>query len=156
MYPTGDGSLVQWTRGGADSGANWSQLDEAQDNGGTDYLHEVTNGNINLCTFPGRARTGTAIHAVQVTMVAQRSAAVGGITFRARVKIDGTDYTGATQALLNNFTAFVECWGASPDSGVGWVDSEFAGFEAGVEKIAGAGGVDINLTQLVIEIAATP
>lgn len=54
LYPNGAGDLAQLTRGGADSGANWSQCDEATQNGNTDYVVTGVNGS----TFKNQLRIG--------------------------------------------------------------------------------------------------
>jgi hypothetical protein len=44
LVPNAAGDNADWTRGGADSGANWSQVDENPPNGNTDYvLHSSVN-----------------------------------------------------------------------------------------------------------------
>lgn len=54
LYPDGAGDLAQLTRGGTDSGANWSQCDEATQNGNTDYVVTTVNG----ATFKNQLRIG--------------------------------------------------------------------------------------------------
>lgn len=54
LYPNGAGDLAEMTRGGADSGANWSQCDEATQNGNTDYVVTTVNGS----TFKNQLRIG--------------------------------------------------------------------------------------------------
>lgn len=54
LYPNGAGDLAQLTRGGTDSGANWSQCDEATQNGNTDYVVTTVNGS----TFKNQLRIG--------------------------------------------------------------------------------------------------
>lgn len=54
LYPNGAGDLADLTRGGTDSGANWSQCDEATHNGNTDYVVTTVNGS----TFKNQLRIG--------------------------------------------------------------------------------------------------
>lgn len=54
LYPDGAGDLAQLTRAGTDSGANWSQCDEATQNGNTDYVVTTVNGS----TFKNQLRIG--------------------------------------------------------------------------------------------------
>lgn len=53
-YPDGAGDLAELTRAGTDSGANWSQCDEAVGNGNTDYVVTTVNG----ATFKNQLRIG--------------------------------------------------------------------------------------------------
>ncbi len=66
LRPTGDSS-VQWSRGGADSGANWSQLEELPPNDATDYVQSNTLDQIDLYTLgdtPAAMDTGDTINCV--------------------------------------------------------------------------------------------
>jgi hypothetical protein len=42
LRPDGNSGSPQWSRGGADSGANWSQVDEVTPNDATDYVESNT------------------------------------------------------------------------------------------------------------------
>jgi hypothetical protein len=44
LRPSGAGASTQWTRGGADSGSNWGQVDETTPNDVTDYVESNTSG----------------------------------------------------------------------------------------------------------------
>lgn len=149
LYPDGDGTLTQWAVG-AGSGAEWELVDEAQNNDSTDYLGAASVNLISLCTFQDRALSG-AIHAVQVTPVVARAAAVGGVQFRAVVRIGGVNYNGTTFTFTSNgFVARPHCWGTNPATGLAWNSSELAGAEFGVESIAVP--VDVFCTQIVLEL----
>jgi hypothetical protein len=50
LRPDGD-SAVAWTRGGADSGANWSQVDETTPTDATDYVESNTSGQVDDYTL---------------------------------------------------------------------------------------------------------
>lgn len=151
IYPTGDGSTQQWAIG-AGSGAHWEVVDEEQNNDTTDYVRSLFNGEIELFTFPARALSG-AIHAIQVTPVAARSASVGGMTFRPLARIDSTNYAGATKTLTDNFIAHPHCWGTNPDTGLAWQDGDEVSGEFGVERVAGTEStVAVRVTQCVLEV----
>ncbi len=51
LRPDGDSGTPQWTRGGADSGANWSQVEDTPPNDVTDYVQSNTSGQIDDYTL---------------------------------------------------------------------------------------------------------
>jgi hypothetical protein len=51
LRPDGDGTLVDWARGGTDSGADWSQVEETTPNDATDYIESNTAGQIDDFTL---------------------------------------------------------------------------------------------------------
>lgn len=149
LYPDGDGALTQWAVH-AGSGADWELVDEAQNNDATDDLVETSTNLISLFTFQDRALTG-AIHAVQVTPVVSRAAAVGGVQFRVVARIGGVNYNGTTLTLgQSGYHARPYCFSTNPATGLAWNSSEVASAEFGVESIATP--VDIFLTQIVLEL----
>lgn len=149
VYPDGDGSSSAWTIG-AGSGAEWELVDEAQNNDSTDYLIGSNPGEISLFTFADRALTG-AIHAVQVTPVTSRAAAVAGVQFRVVARIGGVNYNGSTYTFPSSgFDAHPYSFGTNPATGLAWNSSELASAQFGVEFIAGA--VQAWCTQIVLEL----
>jgi hypothetical protein len=152
LYATGNGSTQEWDVG-AGSGAHWELVDEAQNNDATDYVQSPFNSEIELFTFPARVLTGT-IYAIQVSPVATRSGAVGGMTFRPMGRIDGNDHFGATKTLTSAWLTHPHCWGVNPQTGLGWADGdETGGNEFGVQRVAGTEStVRVQVTQVVLEI----
>jgi hypothetical protein len=51
LRPDGNSGTPQWTRGGADSGANWSQVEETTPNDATDYVESNTNNQVDDYTL---------------------------------------------------------------------------------------------------------
>ena len=51
LRPNGNSGSPQWARGGTDSGANWSQVDENPPNDVTDYVESNTNNQIDDYTL---------------------------------------------------------------------------------------------------------
>ncbi len=65
LRPDGNSGTPQWTRGGADSGANWSQNDETPPNDATDYVESATSGQIDDYTLgatPAAVQAGDVIN----------------------------------------------------------------------------------------------
>jgi hypothetical protein len=69
LFPSGVGDNTQWTRGGSDSGANWSQVDDNPPNGITDYVTSNTLGQIDdyaLTDTPTEIGSSATINCVQL------------------------------------------------------------------------------------------
>lgn len=152
LYPDGAGNSAQCARGGADSGANWSQCDETINNGTTDYVIADNANDIDLYTFQNGGLAG-AIHAVQVMPAVARAAAAGPTTSRAVVRIGGTNYFGTTHTLTTNaptFRARGHCWGTSPATGLAWTEAELASAEFGFQGVTLT--VNVHCTQVAVEV----
>ncbi len=154
LYPTGNGASNPFARGGADSGANWSQVDEAQNNDNTDFITSSTVGDIDLFTFPSRSLTG-AIHAVQITAVAQRESASTTV-MRHVARVAGSNFAGSNKTLTSAWIAHVHAMGVNPNTSAAWNSSELIGFQGGVEVVSVTASVDVQVTQVVLEILTAP
>ena len=76
LKPDGNSS-VQWTRGGTDSGANWSQLDELPPNDITDYVESNTLNQTDDYTLENTPAGLLSLHAIKVAAVGVRSRGAG-------------------------------------------------------------------------------
>lgn len=149
LYPDGAGDLAEMTRGGSDSGANWSQCDEATGNGTTDYVQSTGSNQSDTYTFQSRSISGTP-RAVQVTTYV--AAASGSPTFKNRLRISGVNYDGAiTHTAVSGFDCYTELWNIDPSSAAAWVDAIINGFQAGILAIDS----DVRMTQVVVEVWVT-
>lgn len=128
--PTANGLTTQFTRGGVDTGANWSQVSEIPktSGGGTQYVSTATAGNIDLYQHANLANSDWYVWHIQAV------AFVLDTTTPQRLRIGETTYdvgTNATNGLYalahqiyNNATA---------------MDSEtFNELEFGIKKQSGA------------------
>lgn len=80
LRPNAAGDNNAWTRGGTDSGANWSQTSEVTPNDATDYVESNTSGQIddyNLDATPAALESTDTINVVQVGCRAAVSDATG-------------------------------------------------------------------------------
>lgn len=76
IKPTAAGDSTQFTRGGADSGNNYGQVDELPPNGLTDYVYDTVTGHLDLYNLG--TVTVTSVSAVEVLMQAQNPDGNGG------------------------------------------------------------------------------
>jgi hypothetical protein len=150
LYPDGAGDLAEMDRAGADSGANWSQCDEAQHNSNTDYVRNTVADKRDCYNFQNRSLSGTP-RAVQVTGIVTRNAS-GTFTFKFFCRIAGVNYDGATiHTATSAYTGYREVWNTNPATSLAWTDSDIDGAQFGIHAIDS----DIRLTQLVVEVFVT-
>lgn len=150
LYPNGAGDLADLTRGGADSGANWSQCDEATANGATDYVQSTGSNQRDTYTFQNRSISGTP-RAVQVTTYV--IAVTGSPTFKNQLRISGVNYDGATtHTATSGFDCYTEIWNTNPATTAAWTDADIDGLQAGILAI----DTNVRMTQVVVEVWVTP
>lgn len=134
LRPDGAGDLTQLTRGGTDSGANWSQVDEkpAQIGGaGDDYVDSTGDDQFDTYTFANRSVTGTP-RAVGVSAHAQRI--TGSPQFKFVLRIGGVTYEGTQTFTATGTNKFYgEYWNNNPATGLAWADSEINSLQAGIK-----------------------
>jgi hypothetical protein len=147
LMPTGAGDLAAHTRGGADSGANWSQCEEVPDDGDTTYVQSTGSDQDDCYAFANRSISGDNL-AVQVTAVAKLS---GGASRQIKVfvRIDGVTYLGSiTHTLTSSFRGYSECWTNNPATGNAWTNTEINAAQFGVRSVT----TDCRITQIAVEV----
>lgn len=130
LFPSGVGTYTQLTRGGVDSGANWSQVEEVPPNDDTDYNYDSVLNNQDTYALSNLGVTG-AIKAVNVLLRAKEDFS-GGTNVARLLRINATDYQGADRALTTAYAYYQEILETSPDSGVAFTTAELDAMEAGV------------------------
>lgn len=147
LYPNGAGDITQLTRGGSDSGANWSQCDEAQQNGDTDTVFNAAGADLSDCyAFENRSLAGTPL-AVQINATGRQFSGV--CTIRVFCRIGGVTFEGAvTHTLTTSHKVYFEAWSNNPATGNAWTDSEIDSAQFGVRCIGG----NCIITQLAVEV----
>ncbi|HEY1292922.1 MAG TPA: hypothetical protein VGJ60_07585 [Chloroflexota bacterium] len=130
LPPSGTGSSTMLTRGGTDSGANWSQVDESPMSV-ADYVQSATPGDRDLYAITDLAAPPVVIYAVDVVAQAQKGDA-GEAAAAATLK------SGA--AVLEGSAVTLGMWPAyprlaretDPNTGQPWTFAGVNGAEAGV------------------------
>lgn len=130
LPPNAAGDVTELTRGGTDSGANWSQVDEVPPSM-TDYVEDTVVDNYDLYNLA--ATTGT-LTIQRVTAIAYALKSDTGTASLALVQKSGTtETTGATQALDTTAKYFRERNITNPATGVAYTQSEVDALQVGVK-----------------------
>lgn len=128
--PTGAGTHTDLTPSPAV--ANYLNVDEQTPDGATSFNAGVTEGDIDTYAM-GDLPAGTwDVLAVQWTAHVQKSDA-GAKFGRPVLRVGGTDYVGASQALPATYAARTEIFNTSPDTATTWTEAEVDALEAGIE-----------------------
>lgn len=147
LLPTGAGDLAAHTRGGADSGANWSQCEESPDDSDTTYVQSTGADQDDCYAFANRSISGEN-RGVQVTATAKLA---GGASRQIKmlVRVDGVTYLGSvTHTLTSSFRCYSECWPNNPATGFAWTDSEINSAQFGFRSLT----TDCRITQVAVEV----
>jgi len=116
--PTSDSTPLNFTRGGTDSGASFSQVDEIPPNGDTDYIFSSTVGHISHFGFP--AAVATTIKALIVNMVARKTDG-SARSIRASCKSGATTGdSGVDLPLSTNYFMYQGIFENDPATGNPW------------------------------------
>lgn len=130
LSPTGAGSSADLTRGGADSGANWSQVEEVPPSM-TDFVYESVVGRRDLygvADLPGGSWT---INTVEALAYAQGSD-VGGPQVAPTLKSGSTTAEGSAATLTTTPTYVRTQWETDPNTTAGWTPTAVNALEVGV------------------------
>lgn len=133
--PNGAGNTTQLTRGGTDSGANWSQTDEAAPNDDTDYNEHATVGNKDTYAFGNMSHTPSSIFGVQILASAKKDDA-GAKSIATVTRSGTTDFDGATQALSTSYLYYSDIREVDPNTSAAWTKTNFDASEHGVKVAA--------------------
>jgi hypothetical protein len=133
-YPTGPGTYAEWTRGGTDSGANWSQMDETAANGDTDYVLSAAVGSKDLYEFEAFKNPGRNILAVQSVIQARKTEA-GLASVGTMYRISSTDFAPASGEELGfEHRMTMQTAEENPATDLPWTETGFNNLEAGPYK----------------------
>ena len=135
LFPTGAGNTTELTRGGADSGANWSQVEETAPNSDTDYNEHATVGNKDDYSFGDIAHTPVAIFGVQILARAKKDDA-GARSLATVTRSGGTDFDGATQALSTSYIYYSDIREVDPATSAAWTAANLNAANFGVKVAA--------------------
>ena len=129
LVPTGAGSSTQWTRGGTDSGANWSQTEELPPSM-TDYVASATVAQRDLYAMSDIGVGVSSINVVEAIALAQNSDAGGG-SVGLTLKSGATTNEATAIALGTSAGYAVSRWETDPNTAAAWTLSAVNAAEAG-------------------------
>jgi hypothetical protein len=131
IVPDSAGDTTGMTRGGADSGANWSQVEEIPPNDATDYVEHATSGTLDLYNLTTVAGMGT-VKGVAVRNRSKKSAA-GSKNMRSLLKSGGTVSNGPDLALSTSWESFVRNLRKNPVTSADFTTGEIDALQIGQE-----------------------
>ena len=132
LLPSGAGALNDWSRGGTDSGANYSQVDEGAYNADTDYVRSNTIGATDTYVYPDLPAAAASVKAVVAQFVGRRDDA-GARSVQAVVRQSGTNSLSPGVANMSaSYTSAQLVMDVNPATGLAWNVSEVNGDEFGL------------------------
>jgi hypothetical protein len=136
LMPNAAGDSTGLSRGGTDSGANWSQVEERPENDGTDWVYDTVVNDYDLYNYP--STQWTTVAGVVVSLRAQKSDA-GAASIAHVVKYDtdasgtaDTEETGADIPLSNSWVHHEKYYNRQPDN-TSWTPAKVNALQAGVK-----------------------
>lgn len=136
IMPTAAGDSTQLQRGGTDSGANWSQVEERPSNDATDYVFDSVVNDYDLYNLATTQMSTVA--AVAVILRAQKSDA-GAASIAHMLKVDtdasgtaDTEDQGADVALATSWAEHVKYYNRQPGPS-SWSAAKVDALQAGAK-----------------------
>lgn len=129
LTPTGAGSNTGLSRGGTDSGANWSQTEELPPSM-TDYVFGATAALRDTYALSDLAGV-SSVNVAEVLVLAQNSDAGAG-SLGLTVKSGATTNEGTAQALGTTAAYIRQQYETDPATSAAWTSSAINALEAGV------------------------
>lgn len=136
LMPSAAGDNTGLSRGGTDSGANWSQVEERPPNDATDYVFDSVVNDYDLYNLPSTQWTSVA--AVVLPIRAQKSDA-GTASIAHMVKVDtdasgtaDTENQGADIAMSNSWIYHTKYYNRQPGP-TSWTPAKVNALQAGVK-----------------------
>lgn len=130
IRPTSAGDSTQFTRGGADSGNNYGQVDESPPNALTDYVYSSTVGHLDL--YNCGTATITSISAIDVMMQMFNPDGSGGsvhvVTKTAAGQSDGTAQVVTGTPLIHHRLLELD-----PADAAAWDQTKLNALQVGVK-----------------------
>ena len=132
--PSGAGTVAQFTRGGSDSGFNWSQVDEVGPNSDTDYNLSSTVGHKDSYAAANLPDSAGAVRGVDVYAFAKKSD-TGSRTFKNRIISGGNPFSGSSKTPTTDYLYYDNLWAQDPDTSADWIQADVDALEIGLEVV---------------------
>lgn len=133
--PSGNGNSSQLTGSDGNSTDNYLLVDEASQNGDTDYVQSATSGQKDTYAITDMSHTPTSIFGAQINMVAKKDDS-GTRSICAVTRSGGSDTDGATQALSTSYSCYREIRETDPNTSAAWTRTNLNSAEFGVKVAA--------------------
>lgn len=134
--PDGNGNSSQLVGSDGNSTDNYLLVDEASQNGDTDYVQSSTVNNKDTYTFADMSHTPTSIFGTQLNMIAKKDDS-GTRSIASVVRSGGSDYDGDTQALsAASYVDYRQIREVDPATSSAWTRTNLNSAEFGVKVAA--------------------
>lgn len=133
LVPNAAGNYQIWTRAGADSGANWSQVNEVPPNGDTNYLLSdlvATDAETESLTDSGTVAISGVVNCVKSYANVKRDGASNG-SINYRLRSATTDSDGTAYASTSSYAGICHIFDTNPATGAAWAVAALDAIEAG-------------------------
>lgn len=138
MQPDSAGDVTQLARGGTDTGANWSQVNEIPPDGDTTYVYSSTAGQYDLYGLTsGSVLVGPTDSVARVYIESRsRNVSATGENIRLGLKTGGTEYWSSDIPVTTSYGRYeANTWTVNPDTGNPWTISDLDNLQAGVKVV---------------------
>lgn len=133
--PNGNGNSSQLVGSDSNSTDNYLLVDEASQNGDTDYVQSATAAQKDTYGFADMSHTPTSIFGVQINMIAKKDDS-GNRSICSVTRSGGADTDGATQALGTTYSDYREISETDPNTAAAWTRTNLNNAEFGVKVAA--------------------
>jgi len=131
LMPNAAGDVTGLSRGGTDSGANWSQVEERPPNDATDYVFDTVVNDYDLYALPNLSAF-SSVQAVNIWLRAQKDDA-GAASIAPMLKSAATEHTGADQTLSTSWAYYRQLYDVDPTDSAAWTTSKVDALQAGAK-----------------------
>lgn len=125
------GDVTGLSRGGADSGSNFGQVDERPANDATDYVGSTTVDLYDLYNIPDTVGIGS-IQSVTLWLKAQKNDA-GSASIAPMLKSGAVENTAADQPLSNSWAYYYKVYSIDPTDSGNWTSPKLDALQVGVK-----------------------
>lgn len=133
--PSGNGNSSQLTGSDGNSTDNYLLVDEASQNGDTDYVQSSTVSQKDTYAYTDMSHTPTSIFGLQINMVAKKDDS-GNRSICSVTRSGGSDTDGTTQALGTTYSDYRQISETDPNTAAAWTRTNLNSAEFGVKVAA--------------------
>jgi len=123
--------VTQLSRGGADSGTNWGQVDERPPNDATDYVFSSTVNQYDLYNIPDLTGFGS-VQAATLWLRAQKDDA-GSALIAPMIKSGAVENQAADQALPTSWAFLQKVYNIDPTDSAAWTVAKINALQIGAK-----------------------
>lgn len=138
MNPVAAGDVTQLTRGGTDTGANWSQVDEVPPDGDTTYVYSSGSGQYDFYNLSSGSSIVGASDTITRVYIESRSRELSatGEAIRLGIISSGSEYWSSDMAVTTSYGRYeANTWLENPATGLPWTITDLDNLQAGVKVI---------------------